>query len=239
MSEKLKIEFLRTDVWWIDFVIKIYNVHFYYSFSEVYSTQPEELILWLEKIYKQNYCELKFDVEDYYFYFDYDGKKFYLYDENNLLGEADDSVNHKYLHAVVEISRIELCKIFYKAFRDFVTSKKYRKIYWQTVSFEETLIDCYGSLDYALDFASSKTLAEFYDDYIQKTGYEKFLTSFELFDKFESADSSCYPIAVSYDFLTPEEKKDMIKKYCSDEVGGEGGKLSEVKSEILEQLLEE
>jgi hypothetical protein len=31
----------------------------------------------------------------------------------------------------------------------------------------------------------------------------------------------------------------MIKKYCSDEVGGEGGKLSEVKSEILEQLLEE
>ena len=51
MSEKLKIEFLRTDVWWIDFVIKIYNVHFYYSFSEVYSTQPEELIFWLEKIY--------------------------------------------------------------------------------------------------------------------------------------------------------------------------------------------
>ena len=70
MSEKLKIDFLSTEGGWIDFVIKIYNVHFYYSFSEVYSTQPEELILWLEKIYKQNYCELKFDVENYYFYFD-------------------------------------------------------------------------------------------------------------------------------------------------------------------------
>ena len=56
----------------------------------------------------------------------------------------------KVAFTVVEISRIDLCTIIYKAFRTFVTSKKYRKVYWQKVSFEETLVDGYGSLEKAL-----------------------------------------------------------------------------------------
>ena len=43
--------------------------------------------------------------------------------------------------------------MIYKAFRTFVTSKKYRKVYWQKDSFEETLVDGYGSLEKALNFA--------------------------------------------------------------------------------------
>ena len=236
MNKNFSFEFTKTDSGWLDFEIHIQNATFHYSFSDVVSTKPEELILWLEKIYNKDYCEFECDTEDFFFWFDYDGKEFRLYDQNNLLGKSDENANHKYLHGVVEISRIDLCTIIYKAFRTFVTSKKYRKVYWQKVSFEETLVDGYGSLEKALDFASTKTLSDFYDDYLEKTGYERYCT-FSIFSEFESTKLSDFPISSTFDFLDSEGKKSMILKYASDIEGYDGTELQKVESEVLENLL--
>lgn len=200
MSESFKFEFLDTESGWIDFEISIYNQTFHYSFSDAISTQPEELIGWLEKIYNEEYCEFDCNTEDFHFYLNYDGKTLWLYDQMNPLGKEAENDQHKYLHATIEISRIELCRIIYKAFRDFVTSKKYKSVEWQSeVTFEETLIDSYGSLDNAIEVGASKRLQEFYEDYIEKSGFEKYSTGFELFQELEHSDYPSHPIESTFD----------------------------------------
>ena len=87
MNKNFSFEFTKTDSGWLDFEIHIQNATFHYSFSDVVSTKPEELILWLEKIYNKDYCEFECDTEDFFFWFDYDGKEFRLYDQNNLIYE--------------------------------------------------------------------------------------------------------------------------------------------------------
>lgn len=210
MNKNFSFEFTKTESGWLDFEIHIQNATFHYFFSDDISTQPEELIIWLEKIYNKDYCEFECETEDFFLWFDYDGKEFRLYDQINLLEKSEENENHKYLHGVVEISRIDLCTMIYKAFRTFVTSKKYRKVYWQKVSFEETLVDGYGSLEKALNFASTKTLSDFYDDYLEKTGYDRHFTSFKFFSEFEIPKLSDFPISSSFDSLDSEGKKSMI-----------------------------
>lgn len=131
MSESFRIEFLDTQYGWIDFDITILNQTFHYSFSNVISTQPEELISWLEKIYNKEYCEFCCDIEGFLFYLNYDGKKLRLYDEINILGQEAENEQRKYLHAVIEVSRTELCQTIYKAFREFVSSDRYKPAEWE------------------------------------------------------------------------------------------------------------
>lgn len=239
MSENFRFEFLNTDYGWIDFDITVLNQTFHYSFSNVVSTQPEELISWLEKIYNKEYCEFDCNTEDFHLYLNYDGKQLFLYDQNNLLDEGSENQDNKYLHAVIKISRTELCQNIYKAFRDFVMSKRYKAVEWQSeITFEETLIDAYGTLENAVEVCSSKTLQDFYDDYIEKTGFKKYYTGFELFKELEYSGYSSHPIESAYDKATKDERKSMILKYASDDAGsGDGGKLKEVKSELLEKVL--
>ena len=237
MNKNFSFEFTKTESGWLDFEIHIQNATFHYFFSDDISTQPEELILWLEKIYNKDYCEFECETEDFFVWFDYDGKEFRLYDQINLLGKFEENRIHKYLHGVVEISRIDLCTIIYKAFRTFVTSKKYRKVYWQKVSFEETLVDGYGSLEKALDFASTKTLSDFYDDYIEKTGYDRYFTTFTIFREFETTEELDFPLSSSFDSLDSEGKKSMILKYATHIEGYNGNELHKIQPEVLENLL--
>ena len=85
MNKNFSFEFIKTDSGWLDFEIHIQNATFHYFFSDDISTQPEELILWLEKIYNKDYCEFECETEDFFLWFDYDGKEFRLYDQINLL----------------------------------------------------------------------------------------------------------------------------------------------------------
>lgn len=243
MDKYFNFEFIRTESGWIDFEVSIQTITFRYSFSNVISTQPEELIVWLEKIYNKEYCEFECDTEGMKFWFNYDGENFYVYDPNNILNENTDK--EKYLHGVIKISRLKLCKTIYKAFRDFVVSKKYKKVEWQDeTSFEETLIDAYGSLDEAIEIVSSKSLEDFYDDYIERTGFSKYLTQFSLFIELENQNLPFYMkeyrIKDTYNAADISGKRDIIRKYISDVVFGyDGGKLREIKSDILEDLIKE
>ena len=237
MAEHFSFEFLNTESGWIDFEITYYHAKFWHQFSNVVSTPLEELIYWLEKIYNRQYCEFDCDTEGYHFYLNYDGKYLRLYDQTNLLSKEDENEEHKYLHAVIEINRTDLCKTIYKAFRDFVMSPKYKKVEWQEeTTFKETLLDAYETLDNALEIASSKTLQEFYDDYIERTCFTKYVTGFELFDELESPTKE-YPIQQSYDKASKDERKTIIKKYLDDTVHRDGSKLQEIKSDTLELLL--
>ena len=115
--------------------------------------------------------------------------------------------------------------------------KKYRKVYWQKVSFEETLVDGYGSLEKVLDFASTKTLSDFYDDYIEKTGYDRYFTTFTIFREFETTEELDFPLSSSFDSLDSEGKKSMILKYATHIEGYNGNELHKIQPEVLENLL--
>ena len=69
MNKYFSFEFTKTDSGWLDFEIHIQNATFHYFFSDDISTQPEELILWLEKIYNKDYCEFDCETEDFLFDF--------------------------------------------------------------------------------------------------------------------------------------------------------------------------
>lgn len=49
MNKNFSFEFTKTESGWLDFEIHIQNATFHYFFSDDINTQPEELIIWLEK----------------------------------------------------------------------------------------------------------------------------------------------------------------------------------------------
>lgn len=237
MNKEFDFKFNTTNSGWIDFDITIQNTTFTYSFSDVISTEPEELIAWLEKIYNQDYCIFECDTEGFIFCLDYDGENLRLLEKGNQrIGEF-----HNPLKAYVKIDRIKLCKIIYKAFRDFVNSKNYKKVEWQyETTFKETLIDGYGSFENAVSVAITKTLQEFYDDYIEKTEFTKYLTGFKLFKELEYAGYTTHPIEESYNCSNQTQKRLLLEKFSNDIVNnGDGGKLREVISETLENLIKD
>jgi hypothetical protein len=86
-------------------------------------------------------------------------------------------------------------------------------------------------------FASKKTLSKFYDDYIEKTGYDRYFTTFTIFREFETTEELDFPLSSSFDSLDSEGKKSMILKYASEIEGYTGNELQKIKSEVLEDLL--
>lgn len=63
MNKNFSFEFTKTENGWLDFEIHIQNATFHYFFSDDISTQPEELIIWLEKIYNKDYCEFECETD--------------------------------------------------------------------------------------------------------------------------------------------------------------------------------
>lgn len=85
--------------------------------------------------------------------------------------------------------------------------------------------------------ASKKTLSEFYDDYIEKTGYDRYFTTFTIFREFETTEELDFPLSSSFDSLDSEGKKSMILKYATHIEGYNGNELHKIKPEVLENLL--
>lgn len=85
--------------------------------------------------------------------------------------------------------------------------------------------------------ASKKTLSEFYDDYIEKTGYDRYFTTFTIFREFETTEELDFPLSSSFDSLNSEGKKSMILKYATHIEGYNGNELHKIQPEVLENLL--
>lgn len=82
-----------------------------------------------------------------------------------------------------------------------------------------------------------KTLSEFYDDYIEKTGYDRYFTTFTIFREFETTEELDIPLSSSFDSLDSEGKKSMILKYATHIEGYNGNELHKIQPEVLENLL--
>ena len=72
---------------------------------------------------------------------------------------------------------------------------------------------------------------------VEKTGYDRYFTTFRIFREFETTEELDFPLSSSFDSLDSEGKKSMILKYASEIEGYTGNELQKIKSEVLEDLL--
>lgn len=232
---ELKFEFIGTDSGWIDLFFEYGPYKITYSFSDV-ETKPEELIYWVEKIYNGEFCEFDCSQEDVHWYLDYNGKKLLISDDRNF--EGTNIKHEKKVRLQIDIKKDDLCKLIYSSFRKFVKSNLYFRVQWDGETFEEFLIENFGSIDIALEECSKCTLNEFYNkckNFIPSSAVP--LLYFDIFDEYETNNS--IRLSETYDSLNLNDKKEFVKKYLNDWQGPGLAEvnLKEVKSEVLDNLL--
>ena len=72
---------------------------------------------------------------------------------------------------------------------------------------------------------------------VEKTGYDRYFTTFTIFREFETTEELDFPLSSSFDSLNFEGKKSMILKYATHIEGYNGNELHKIQPEVLENLL--